>query len=416
MIGKNSEEEITMAMRKVFYGPEGIMLHHTLQMYDKESLLEYARDLKIRRTTGLRKYELAEKIANELLTPSVMRRRMATFTPEQRAVFEKAIETPFVPSEEERENACAFSENDYAFWRKNGEFGVPVDVAQAYHKLNTPEFQQYAKKMSWLSQCLYFGENIYGIFDKDVLLKVYNARRGFHITKDELEKMCNEFPADMMGCHIESDRPIIIAEYVGYSGKYKNLVKVQRGKAFYIPAAEQVMDYFKYLYLPKEPAYISLRKFFRDEFGMNNVEAEDECAEVWHRVEEEEELPDILNYFLNFYGELMGEDQVKKLVGLLQDAHNNTRLQIHRGFTPNEMMQKAIECGDFVHRPTVVPGSTHAANILKSASEELQAMGINVDVNGNATTIKEGEASKKIYPNDPCPCGSGKKFKKCCGR
>ena len=24
--------------------------------------------------------------------------------------------------------------------------------------------------------------------------------------------------------------------------------------------------------------------------------------------------------------------------------------------------------------------------------------------------------SVKIYPNDPCPCGSGKKYKQCCGR
>ena len=23
---------------------------------------------------------------------------------------------------------------------------------------------------------------------------------------------------------------------------------------------------------------------------------------------------------------------------------------------------------------------------------------------------------KKIFPNDPCPCGSGKKYKQCCGR
>ena len=23
---------------------------------------------------------------------------------------------------------------------------------------------------------------------------------------------------------------------------------------------------------------------------------------------------------------------------------------------------------------------------------------------------------QKIYPNSPCPCGSGKKFKQCCGR
>jgi preprotein translocase subunit SecA len=25
------------------------------------------------------------------------------------------------------------------------------------------------------------------------------------------------------------------------------------------------------------------------------------------------------------------------------------------------------------------------------------------------------KAPKKIGPNDPCPCGSGKKYKKCCG-
>lgn len=30
----------------------------------------------------------------------------------------------------------------------------------------------------------------------------------------------------------------------------------------------------------------------------------------------------------------------------------------------------------------------------------------------SGTVIKEA----KIYPNDPCPCGSGKKYKKCCGR
>jgi len=23
-------------------------------------------------------------------------------------------------------------------------------------------------------------------------------------------------------------------------------------------------------------------------------------------------------------------------------------------------------------------------------------------------------AAKKVGPNDPCPCGSGKKYKKCC--
>lgn len=29
---------------------------------------------------------------------------------------------------------------------------------------------------------------------------------------------------------------------------------------------------------------------------------------------------------------------------------------------------------------------------------------------------KPTEADKKIGRNEPCPCGSGKKYKKCCGR
>ena len=31
----------------------------------------------------------------------------------------------------------------------------------------------------------------------------------------------------------------------------------------------------------------------------------------------------------------------------------------------------------------------------------------------SSTTVVKGD---KVYPNDPCPCGSGKKYKKCCGR
>lgn len=31
----------------------------------------------------------------------------------------------------------------------------------------------------------------------------------------------------------------------------------------------------------------------------------------------------------------------------------------------------------------------------------------------NSRTV---HVEKKVYPNDPCPCGSGKKYKKCCGK
>ena len=34
----------------------------------------------------------------------------------------------------------------------------------------------------------------------------------------------------------------------------------------------------------------------------------------------------------------------------------------------------------------------------------------------SAAKAPKKRAEKKIYPNDPCPCGSGKKYKQCCGR
>lgn len=35
---------------------------------------------------------------------------------------------------------------------------------------------------------------------------------------------------------------------------------------------------------------------------------------------------------------------------------------------------------------------------------------------GDIMSVNQPTLKKKIYPNDPCPCGSGKKYKKCCGR
>ena len=43
-----------------------------------------------------------------------------------------------------------------------------------------------------------------------------------------------------------------------------------------------------------------------------------------------------------------------------------------------------------------------------------QVTGTNKDDSLGKTPVKRADA--KVYPNDPCPCGSGKKYKQCCGR
>ena len=45
---------------------------------------------------------------------------------------------------------------------------------------------------------------------------------------------------------------------------------IQDGKDFYIPTAEEVLDYDRNLYLSKEPAYQKLREFFQKENELSN--------------------------------------------------------------------------------------------------------------------------------------------------
>ena len=120
------------------------------------------------------------------------------------------------------------------------------------------------------------------------------------------------------------------------------------------------------------------------------------------------------------------EEDLREFVSILMDVNNHTRMMINRGWTPMEMREKLppLPRGK---RPTIVPMSSEAARLLGEATGELKNMGFDVDLNQSADEIptismpdgisgKIAAGTKKVYPNDPCPCGSGKKYKKCCGR
>ena len=51
----------------------------------------------------------------------------------------------------------------------------------------------------------------------------------------------------------------------------------------------------------------------------------------------------------------------------------------------------------------------------KAEREEVaKVTGTNKDTSLSKAPVRRKE--DKVYPNDPCPCGSGKKYKQCCGR
>ena len=108
-------------------------------------------------------------------------------------------------------------------------------------------------------------------------------------------------------------------------------------------------------------------------------------------------LSDILDMFEEEGIQFSSDDDLQEFAPLMMDVNNNTRMLIHRGWTPVEMFRQTPPRPKG-QRPKLVPMSSSAAKMLDEASDELKGMGFDV------------------APNDPCPCGSGKKYKKCCGR
>ncbi len=76
-----------------------------------------------------------------------------------------------------------------------------------------------------------------------------------------------------------------------------------------------------------------------------------------------------------------------------------------KGISPNAGAQKQEE------EPAVQ--SEAVANALK---REQVAQPVHTSGDGTNTANKTVRKGKKIGRNDPCPCGSGKKYKKCCGK
>ena len=165
------------------------------------------------------------------------------------------------------------------------------------------------------------------------------------------------------------------------------------------------------------------KEFFMKRLSLNYEQAVTWCLQIWANSYEGNSPTDIINRMTKENINFNSDKILNEFVGVLMNAHNSTRLKENRGHKPDELRNQVYKGG----MPTIVPASSGAAVMLKEAEPHLQAMGFPLDINGGADTILtsffpnglKGNAvkvEKKVYPNDPCPCGSGKKYKKCCGK
>ncbi len=130
-------------------------------------------------------------------------------------------------------------------------------------------------------------------------------------------------------------------------------------------------------------------RLLRTEFHMSNHDALFTTVTVQTYISAGVEVQKILRLLEELDIHCKSKRQITRIMDVLLPLWNNTRMIVHRGFTPLEMSE--------MEGTVIAPESIPASKIQKD----------------NVIDLQKAKKSK-IYPNDPCPCGSGKKYKNCC--
>ena len=106
-------------------------------------------------------------------------------------------------------------------------------------------------------------------------------------------------------------------------------------------------------------------------------------------------------------------DQLKQGIGLRSYGQHNPVVEYRiEGFDMFDEMVESIR--DTTVRLVLTSPLFDNANEQRKARVEIK---MQENLGGSSDgTVKEQAKSKKVGRNDPCPCGSGKKYKNCCGK
>ena len=102
-------------------------------------------------------------------------------------------------------------------------------------------------------------------------------------------------------------------------------------------------------------------------------------------------------------------DQLRQGIGLQAYGNRDPKIEYKMlGYDMFGEMTQAIT-------ETTVRTLMHVRIEQKAEREQVAKV---TGTNKDDTVLREPKKreNKKVYPNDPCPCGSGKKYKQCCGR
>lgn len=236
--------------------------------------------------------------------------------------------------------------------------------------------------------------HLYGLVHKGTVVEIYNLQSEEKIEAEAINNLINNPPEYLSKNFVEINGDYFVHETIMEFDDFGAQLKQRKDKPFYIPEQEELLKYKDDSYFEVTKQYQALLSYVtRHIFDGDEFAAEMLCEDVQGICQFDFSVQEIFEVFKTRGVDFKSEKQVNEVLQLVLELVNNTRIWENNGHTPNEIFEK-------YEKPHLKPLPEGGFPYIMNDKLNLKVI--------------PGGKSQKVGRNAPCPCGSGKKYKKCC--
>lgn len=381
-------------------------LREILNVNSVTHLKDMAKEFGMKGSSKLKKKELINALCSSILEQASMEFKFMVATDKNIEQLETAMKQKVVI----KPNTFF-----YLYWQRlgfayisiNNEVMIPIEVEEEYRRIKeSTRYQEARNRFLIIDLYALACTNLYSIIELDQFIQIINTQTVLCTDREEVVGWCL-MRYTFRGCEMYffQDGYVMSDFYgdniLGVKSDYHELLALQKDKPYYIPEKTELIKYVDNIYIDENKSFQDMLRFMKKRMKLADMDANDYSADIQLQIRNGSMPKDIVNECTRIGITFADQKQFEEFMQLLMVMFNNTRIPENRGYTPNEIRNMM----------PVMDGISD--EVIKNRG----IMGFNSEINNNVIPFPGNKTSQpKIYPNDPCPCGSGKKYKKCCGR
>ena len=420
--------EDTLEKYEIKKAPQNSSLEACLEAYTKEKLLNLADDNDLDAKKSWKKAQIVNYLKDGIM--ETLEERYLILGERKLELLQQFGQGQFQPNEMTHEEAefyvsvySAAVRMGFLYSVKTAEemtMTMPTEIKETLDK-HLSNFKQIEKEndpqmKAWaqIDEVLKAGVNLYGVLTSNEVVDLWKFRHpDSKRTAGETEAF-SKYIFEILPLLVLNNGYYFIERHIIASSQFTNEEEAtdfyqnrsaKMNNDYYKPTGQEIQYYAEHSFERRILAYKKLKQFI----SRIAVDTDMVMELIENNITMDENIEDFMKEVADLelvqFGTKIQKNQFKNLY---MQLHNDSRLWKNAGYTPTELVKWATT-------PANLSGelSPFDSNQGEKTTDNIYSFASYYE------TKKEQQQPirvKKVGRNEPCPCGSGKKYKKCCMR